>query len=176
MITSAAPTLNLTEPSEGAEGTAQATGRIEFTDADKKADGSFHDPHTFSVKHEGAEGNSGPSAEGKYGTLTIDEHGKYKYVLTSDALGEGEKATETFTVTVDDGKGGTATQTITVNLTGINDAPEITDSQIDNGTTGSFPFTAADVNDKRRGRRVELHLHPQRRSAGRGRTGRNRKA
>ena len=168
VITSAAPTLNLTELSEGAEGTAQAIGQIEFTDADKKADGSFHDTHTFSVKHEGAEGNSGPSAEGKYGTLTIDEHGKYKYVLTSDALGEGEKATETFTVTVDDGnKGGTATQTITVNLTGTNDAPVITGSQIDNGTTGSFTFTDADVNDKHSlavsidGKTYDVTLNPE---------------
>lgn len=168
VITSAAPTLNLTEPSEGAEGTAQATGRIEFTDADKKADGSFHDTHTFSVKREGAEGNGGPSAEGKYGTLTIDEHGNYKYVLTSDALGEGEKATETFTVTVDDGnKGGTATQTITVNLTGTNDAPEITGSQTDNGTMGSFTFTDADVNDKHSlavsigGKTYDVTLNPE---------------
>lgn len=167
VITSAAPTLNLTEPSEGAEGTAQATGRIEFTDADKKADGSFHDTHTFSVKREGAEGNGGPSAEGKYGTLTIDEHGNYKYVLTSDALGEGEKATETFTVTVDDGKDGTATQTITVNLTGTNDAPVITGSQTDNGTTGSFTFTDADVNDKHSlaisidGKTYDVTLNPE---------------
>ena len=46
---------------------------------------------------------------------------------------------------MDDGNGGKATQTITVNLTGTNDAPVITESHTDNGTTGAFIFTDADV-------------------------------
>ena len=143
VITSPTPVLNLTEL---ASGQAEITGTITFNDADKKADGTFYDTHTFSVRPTGAaETENGAAAEGKYGTLTIDEHGNYKYTLTSDALGEGDKYTETFTVTVDDGNGGKATQTITVNLTGTNDAPVITDSHTDNGTTGSFIFTDADV-------------------------------
>ena len=143
VITSPTPVLNLTEL---ASGQAEITGTITFNDADKKADGTFYDTHTFSVRPAGAaEAENGAAAEGKYGTLTIDEHGNYKYTLTSDALGEGDKYTETFTVTVDDGNGGKATQTITVNLTGTNDAPVITESHTDNGTTGSFIFTDADV-------------------------------
>ena len=143
VITSPTPVLNLTEL---ASGQAEITGAITFNDADKKADGTFYDTHTFSVRPAGAaEAENGAAAEGKYGTLTIDEHGNYKYTLTSDALGEGDKYTETFTVTVDDGNGGKATQTITVNLTGTNDAPVITESHTDNGTTGSFIFTDADV-------------------------------
>ena len=143
VITSPTPVLNLTEL---ASGQAEITGAITFNDADKKADGTFYDTHTFSVRPAGAaETENGASAEGKYGTLTIDEHGNYKYTLTSDALGEGDKYAETFTVTVDDGNGGKATQTITVNLTGTNDAPVITESHTDNGTTGSFIFTDADV-------------------------------
>ena len=143
VITSPTPVLNLTEL---ASGQAEITGTITFNDADKKADGTFYDTHTFSVRPSGAaEAENGAAAEGKYGTLTIDEHGNYKYTLTSDALGEGDKYTETFTATVDDGNGGKATQTITVNLTGTNDAPVITDSHTDNGTTGSFIFTDADV-------------------------------
>ena len=143
VITSPTPVLNLTEL---ASGQAEITGTITFNDADKKADGTFHDTHTFSVRPAGAtEAENGAAAEGKYGTLTIDEHGNYKYTLTSDALGEGDKYTETFTVTVDDGNGGKATQTITVNLTGTNDAPVIRESHTDNGTTGSFIFTDADV-------------------------------
>ena len=126
VITSLTPVLNLTEL---ASGQAEITGTITFNDADKKADGTFHDTHTFSVRPAGAaEAENGAAAEGKYGTLTIDEHGNYKYTLTSDALGEGDKYTETFTATVDDGNGGKATQTITVNLTGTNDAPVITES------------------------------------------------
>lgn len=143
VITSPTPVLNLTEL---ASGQAEITGTITFNDADKKADGTFYDTHTFSVRPAGAaEAENGAAAEGKYGTLTIDEHGNYKYTLTSDALGVGERGTETFTVTVDDGRGGTATQTITVNLTGTNDAPVITESHTYNGTTGSFIFTDADV-------------------------------
>ena len=143
VITSPTPVLNLTEL---ASGQAEITGTITFNDADKKADGTFHDTHTFSVRPAGAaEAENGAAAEGKYGTLTIDEHGNYKYTLTSDALGEGDKYTETFTATVDDGNGGKATQTITVNLTGTNDAPVITESHTYNGTTGSFIFTDADV-------------------------------
>ena len=143
VITSPTPVLNLTEL---ASGQAEITGTITFNDADKKADGTFYDTHTFSVRPSGAaEAENGAAAEGKYGTLTIDEHGNYKYTLTSDALGEGDKYTETFTATVDDGNGEKATQTITVNLTGTNDAPVITDSHTDNGTTGSFIFTDADV-------------------------------
>ena len=143
VITSPTPVLNLTEL---ASGQAEITGTITFNDADKKADGTFYDTHTFSVRPAGAaEAENGAAAEGKYGTLTIDEHGNYKYTLTSDALGEGDKYTETFTATVDDGNGGKATQTITVNITGTNDAPVITESHTDNGTTGSFIFTDADV-------------------------------
>lgn len=143
VITSPTPVLNLTEL---ASGQAEITGAITFNDADKKADGTFYDTHTFSVRPTGAaETENGTAAEGKYGTLTIDEHGNYKYTLISDALGEGDKYTETFTATVDDGNGGKATQTITVNLTGTNDAPVITESHTDNGTTGSFIFTDADV-------------------------------
>lgn len=143
VITSPTPVLNLTEL---ASGQAEITGTITFNDADKKADGTFYDTHTFSVRPTGAaETENGAAAEGKYGTLTIDEHGNYKYTLTSDALGEGDKYTETFTVTVDDGNGGKATQTITGNLTGTNDAPVITESHTANGTTGSFIFTDADV-------------------------------
>ena len=143
VITSPTPVLNLTEL---ASGQAEITGTITFNDADKKADGTFYDTHTFSVRPAGAaEAENGAAAEGKYGTLTIDEHGNYKYTLTSDALGEGDKYTETFTATVDDGNGGKATQTITVNLTGTNDAPVITESHTDNGTTGAFIFTDADV-------------------------------
>ena len=143
VLTSPTPVLNLTEL---ASGQAEITGAITFNDADKKADGTFYDTHTFSVRPAGAaEAENGAAAEGKYGTLTIDEHGNYKYTLTSDALGEGDKYTETFTATVDDGNGGKATQTITVNITGTNDAPVITESHTDNGTTGSFIFTDADV-------------------------------
>ncbi|MBW0371457.1 VCBS domain-containing protein, partial [Ensifer adhaerens] len=43
-----------------------------------------------------------------------------------DSLQAGQKLTQTYDVTVDDGKGGTATQTVTITITGTNDAPVIT--------------------------------------------------
>ncbi|NEV09356.1 hypothetical protein GND97_31200, partial [Achromobacter xylosoxidans] len=45
------------------------------------------------------------------------------------ALTEGQKVTDTITVTVDDGNGGTATQVITVDIAGTNDAAVITPSK-----------------------------------------------
>lgn len=42
-----------------------------------------------------------------------------------DALAEGEKVTDSFRYTVDDGKGGTGTGVVTVTITGRNDAPRI---------------------------------------------------
>lgn len=43
-----------------------------------------------------------------------------------DDLAEGEVATDSFTYTVDDGKGGSDTATVTVTITGSNDAPVLT--------------------------------------------------
>ena len=43
-----------------------------------------------------------------------------------DFLAAGETVTVVFTITVDDGNGGTDTQDVTINITGSNDAPVIT--------------------------------------------------
>ena len=43
------------------------------------------------------------------------------------SLPAGASATDSFTVLVDDGKGGTATSTVTVTINGLNDAPVTTD-------------------------------------------------
>lgn len=124
-ITSEAPVFDLTESADG-QAPATTEGQITITDADKNADDSFFDTHTYTVKLESdKEGTGSDRAQGQYGTLIIDENGHYTYELTSDELGEGEKATETFTVMVSDGHE-TVAQTITVNLTGANDAPVIT--------------------------------------------------
>ncbi|MFY2822294.1 VCBS domain-containing protein, partial [Achromobacter xylosoxidans] len=81
--------------------------------------------HTWTVSNGG---------KGQYGTFTVDQNGNWKFELdnTSDkvqALKEGQKVTDTITVTVDDGHGGTATKTITVDITGTNDAAVITPSK-----------------------------------------------
>src|SRR5205823_635431 len=62
----------------------------------------------------------------------------WTYTVADDAtdhLAAGESATETFTVTVADGHGGTATQSVTITVHGSNEAPTIVGGSTD--ATGS---------------------------------------
>ena len=87
------------------------------------------------------------------GTVTWD------YTITEEKinfLGQGEKVTAVFTITVTDDEGATATQNITVTITGTNDAPiiQIVDNtaEIKDKTTlsdkGSITFSDLDLTDK----------------------------
>ncbi len=67
------------------------------------------DPLTFSLAQ-----NGGPS----HGTVTIAPDGSYTYTPAANYHG-----TDAFTYSVSDGKGGTATGTIVVNVASVNDAP-----------------------------------------------------
>lgn len=84
---------------------------------------------TYSVKPAGTGGTGSSTAEGQYGSLTIDADGNYVYRLDNDnranSLSQGETVTEKFVVTVDDGRGMTAQQFITVTVTGTNDMPDL---------------------------------------------------
>ncbi len=84
-----------------------ATGQLAASDPDG-------DPLTFSL-------TQAPIL----GTLTLDANGAYVYVPGAAlvALASGQTATDTFTVLVSDGRGGTATQLVTVTIAGLNDAP-----------------------------------------------------
>lgn len=66
-----------------------------------------------------------------------------------DALADGETVTDTFTYTVDDGRGGSTTATVSVTVTGTNDAPELQlASGVDyaeNGTNVVATATASDI-------------------------------
>jgi T1SS-143 domain-containing protein len=71
---------------------------------------------------------SGASA---YGTMSIDASGKWTYRLDdadadTQALRQGQTVTETFTATVTDEYGASATQNVVVTIKGTNDAPVIT--------------------------------------------------
>ncbi len=60
------------------------------------------------------------------GTFTVEEDGTWSFEADNDAiqsLGEGDTLTETFVVTSQDG---TATETVTVTITGTNDLPVLT--------------------------------------------------
>jgi VCBS repeat-containing protein len=96
------------------DGASKVTGQLSVADVD------IRDSHTWTV-------DSNP--RGAYGFLTVDATGKWTYTVdtqATQALTGGQKVQDTFTVKVDDGHGGTATQTITVNITGTNDIPVIT--------------------------------------------------
>lgn len=62
--------------------------------------------------------------------MTMAPDGTYTYTLDNadpdtNGLARGETRTETFTIYVSDGRGGLATQEITVTITGTNDRPEL---------------------------------------------------
>ena len=90
---------------------AQLTGNLDATDVDG-------DDLTFSLQGDG---------EGQYGDLTVNPDGSYTYDIGDAAqnLANGESVVETFTYEVTDGDV-TTTQTISVTVTGSNNAPVAT--------------------------------------------------
>ncbi|MBK1979181.1 retention module-containing protein, partial [Achromobacter xylosoxidans] len=140
--TNDAPTI-----SGEAAGDVKEDGAQEVSGQLAKQDVDTSDTHTWSVNDGG---------KGQYGTLTVDQNGKWTYVLDNNsdkvqALAEGQKVTDTITVTVDDGHGGKATQVITVTVTGTNDAPTISGTTVgeiredDTSDTVSGQLTQHDV-------------------------------
>jgi VCBS repeat-containing protein len=88
------------------------SGQLTATDVD------VHDTQAWSVD----------TPKGAYGTLTVDETGKWTYTTDdrAQALGKDQTVTETFHVTVTDSHGATDVKTVTVTVTGANDIPTIT--------------------------------------------------
>ncbi|WP_323013454.1 VCBS domain-containing protein, partial [Devosia sp.] len=70
---------------------------------------------------------SADTTEGVYGTFSIDaDTGEWTYVLDqakANILTGADEKLESFTVTVSDGNGGTATRVVTITVQGHNDAP-----------------------------------------------------
>ncbi|WP_372739120.1 VCBS domain-containing protein, partial [Neptunomonas sp.] len=66
---------------------------------------------------------------GTYGTLTLDSSsGAYSYIKNDaaiEALDDGESVSDLFTLSVTDADGALLTQTLTVNLSGADDAPTL---------------------------------------------------
>ncbi|MFI4849994.1 MAG: Ig-like domain-containing protein [Gimesia chilikensis] len=58
------------------------------------------------------------------GTFTYNPNGQFEY------LADGESATDTFTYTIQDSQGGMDTATVTVTITGVNDAPVAVDDDV----------------------------------------------
>lgn len=97
-----------------------ATGKMDWDDVDNR------DTHTWTVKN-----------DGQYGGLTINDKGEWTYTLDNSKanhLPAGKTITDTITVEVDDGNGGTDTKDIVITITGTNDVPVIDDSTVAEGT------------------------------------------
>ena len=76
----------------------------------------------------GTTGTVGTSLTGTYGNLTLNSDGSYSYELDANntdlqKISTGEYFYETFTYTITDEAGQTATAQITIRIEGINDAP-----------------------------------------------------
>ncbi|MCP3855685.1 MAG: tandem-95 repeat protein, partial [Actinomycetia bacterium] len=103
----------------------------------------------------GTSGSIGSGLVGTYGTLTINNNGSYTYVadqVAADALADGATATDTFTYTASDGKGGTDTAEIAITINGTNDAATVstasqTLAETDAALTASGTLTATDVDN-----------------------------
>jgi VCBS repeat-containing protein len=101
-----------------------------------------------------ASGNVGSALAGTWGSLTLQADGSYAYVPgpAAQSLDAGQTVTDTFTYTIDDGRGGSATATLTVSVTGADDPTLITGTLtgavVEDGVataTGSLTATDADV-------------------------------
>ncbi|ANN71814.1 retention module-containing protein [Bordetella bronchialis] len=141
-------TITIDGTNDKPEISGQATGAIK-EDAAPSVSGQLavsdvdvHDTHTWSVQ-----GNP----KGAYGTLTVDQTGKWTYTVDSkavQALAEGQQKTETFNVLVSDGHGGTDVQTVTVTVTGTNDVPVVTGSGSGTVYEDFLPITGGDLDIK----------------------------
>jgi len=111
-------------------GQPSANGNVLDNDTDVDA-GTVLQVSAFSL---GATvGTLGTPLQGMYGSLVLNANGSYTYILDNSLpatqnLASGATAAEHFTYTITDGDGGTSSATLTIGVTGTNDAPVITSS------------------------------------------------
>ena len=122
-------------------GGAAATGNVVTNDTD--IDGGALSVTAVGVQA-GAAGTVGTALAGKYGTLTLGSTGAWTYTANAAnadvmALEAGDTLTEVFTYGISDGAGGTASSTLGITITGINEAPSIT-----GGAIPELPASAED--------------------------------
>ena len=98
------------------------------------------DKDTLSIADFDASKVQGQVFDNGDGTLTYDPTGAL------DSLADGDTVDETFTYTVSDGNGGTATAQVTITVEGINTAPvAVADGGAGFSTDEDTPFTTANV-------------------------------
>jgi VCBS repeat-containing protein len=88
---------------------------------------------------------------GRYGTLTVQADGSYRYVIDNDNAAvqalrtSDETLTETFVYVVADRAGATATATLTITIHGQNDAPVARDDSNNVDNIHGQPITSGNV-------------------------------
>ncbi|WP_043626974.1 VCBS domain-containing protein, partial [Ensifer sp. ZNC0028] len=124
IITSGVQNVTVTERADGADGENAVVhvqgGTVAFADVDTL------DEHSASFKA------NGDGYLGKFALDPVNQAGNsvgWTFKVADgviDSLQAGQTLTQTYEVTINDGHGGTAKQTVTVVITGTNDAPVIT--------------------------------------------------
>ena len=105
--------------------TLSASGNILTNDFDNDAG----DTKTVAQVN-GSAGNVGAPIAGIYGTVTINPNGSYSYALNNgsaavQSLAAGVQVTDVFAYTMTDADGATSSASLTITITGTNDAPVI---------------------------------------------------
>ncbi len=146
----------ITEAGTNVAGDSIATGNVLTNDSD--ANSSVGLGETKAVqKVNGQSDNVDVTVAGLYGHLILSANGNYAYTLdnanpATDALSAGRVFTDTFTYTVVDAHGTTSTATtLTVSITGSNDAPTLTafNSTVASGNEDSeVTVTLADLQNQ----------------------------
>lgn len=118
------------EAGTGVAGDSIAVGNVLTNDTD--ADSSLGLGETKSVQKVNDQfGNVGVAVAGLYGSLTLSTNGNYIYMLDNanaltNALSTGQVVADTFSYTIVDLHGaGSAATTLTVSISGSNDAPSL---------------------------------------------------
>ena len=120
-------------------GDASATGNVLTNDTDVDASDSKTVVGVAAGTAIGPiSGGVAATITGLYGTLNVAANGAWTYSLDNadpdtNALSQGQAASDVFTYTLADSQGADATATLTINLTGTNDDPVIA---VGGGTTG----------------------------------------
>jgi len=114
-------------------GTPVATGNVLDNDTDE----DIGDTKTVTEVN-GVSGNVGTTITTTYGTINIASDGSYTYQLdnsrpATQALAQGQNVTDEVTYTMQDAAGATSSTTLTIGITGTNDAP-VLDLNANNNT------------------------------------------
>ena len=112
------PTANPDTATAGED--TNASGNVRSNDSDP----DVSDVLTVSAV-EGLAANVGNAVAGTFGALTLNANGSWTYVpnIAANRLALGETVVNTFNYTIRDPSGATSSSTLTVNVSGTNDAP-----------------------------------------------------